>query len=92
MRAGSLVECVDDTGEKDKRCLYPVKNVIYTIREIRKSPDVGLAITLNEIVNDMRTCFGLEVGFRASRFRELLPPIANIEEHINENTLQPVTT
>lgn len=62
----------------------PIKGAVYTVREI--APSSG-GLFLEELVGYVDNCLG-EIPFRRSRFRELLPPIANIEEQIKENTLE----
>ena len=94
MKVGSLVECVDnDFDDIEDVCIVPKKGSIYHIREIYSDSD-GDFVTLEEIVNppikylDGYIRFG-EPQFDIDAFRELLPPIANVEQHIKENTLEP---
>jgi len=99
MKAGSLVECVDTnfgiqrTHNEPQGMIFPNKGVIYTVRHIFHLRDGRSGLTVNEIDNSRLKRFTpskLEPAFNAKNFRELQPPIANIEEHINENTLEPV--
>jgi len=94
MKVGSLVELIDDSNWRNiAPAIFPVKHVIYTVRLIECHPVTkGIFILLDEIHN--RNYIGnaasdMECGFRIDRFRELLPPLANIEQHIKENTLEP---
>lgn len=89
MRVGSLVECVKQFvshptyGEK-----FPVLGKVYTVRDIVMYNEASLL--LEEIVNPkyLYQQGVTECCFFIDNFRELLPPISNIEEHINENTLE----
>ncbi len=90
MKIGSLVELVDDNWTRPawNNEVLPVKDIIYTIRSIEKTNE-GAFIRLEEIVNPIYRYLN-EVGetqFGIAKFRELQPPIANIEEHINLNSL-----
>jgi len=96
MKVGSLVQCVGNQGLKN--VAPPDLTAIYTVREIR-TPEykrtlgvtsTKIGILLEEIVNPSHPLYGEEFGYLSHRFREVQPPIANIEEHINENTLEPV--
>lgn len=96
MKVGSLVELVNDNWSIGFHSFYcnnittfPVKNKTYTVRDIFTLLG-STAIVLEEIQNTGCELSGLEEAFMIERFRELQPPIANIEEHINENTLEPV--
>jgi len=93
MKAGSLVECMDNTttiSEKYKGmgAIYPKLKIVYTVREIRSDNNTLL---LEEVDNSHLIPFSernREPGFAIKRFRELQPPISNIEEHINLNSLE----
>jgi hypothetical protein len=93
MRVGSLVELVDDDWDiEDKMCneqcgvVYPVKNKIYTIR------DIDNGIRLEEILNPVLEYADgwAECRFAIERFRELMPPTSIELESILENELQEV--
>lgn len=90
MKIGSLVELVDDNWNKNglnRLVTFPVKNKPYVIREVVKIGS-GYGLLLEEIDNsglNMFTEGGAETTFDITRFRELLPPISNIEETINLN-------
>ncbi len=81
MKIGSLVELINDKwhtrpwlGE-----VYPIKGVIYTIREIRHVGGVG--VLLEEIINPtFPPPDDYEVGFKIERFRELQPPMHLADE------------
>jgi hypothetical protein len=101
MKVGSIVHLVDDRWEYFKSkssmgIIYPVKNKDYTVREILKGRGAlsGIdCIRLEEIVN--KTILYLDSGvleqaFQMYRFKELLPPISDIEETINANVAQSV--
>lgn len=94
MKVGSLVELIIEKWPfRDYKHLmtYPVKNKTYTIRGfITQGSQCGLYLEEidNSNVSDL-TDQNLEPAFHPGKFRELQPPIANIEEHINENTLTP---
>lgn len=95
MKVGSLVECVDTNWPTEILKVdtvfgfkLPVKGVICTIRDIRDQ----INILLEEIDNShlAHLCeLKIESGFHIKRFRELLPPMENVEEFVNENTLEP---
>jgi hypothetical protein len=90
MKIGSLVELVDTNfATRRHKITYPIKGVVYTVRFIEKLP-YGTGITLEEIVNPkVQTSDGFgECIFNINKFRELQPPIENIEEHINLNSLE----
>lgn len=94
MRVGSLVELVNNNWCNvpfhNPMCgiiNFPVKSTVYTVRSIVKMSG-ETAIILEEIRNDICKMTGFEEAFLITRFRELQPPIANIEEHIKENTLE----
>lgn len=95
MKIGSLAECIKNIGT-------PLElNKIYTVLAIHDNPIFKnilggtticdrVGILLVEIRNN--SVFHLtneEKSYNINRFREVFPPIENIEEHINENTLEP---
>jgi hypothetical protein len=98
MKPGSLVECINNSNMEIVKMGTP-----YTIRQILKKGEVmgnvgtHLIIIMTdavylEEVSEMMINIGvqnLERPFAIERFRELLPPIANIEEHINKEVLKP---
>lgn len=87
MKVGSIVELIDDTNWRNLApCKLPVKGVPYTIRGIIKWHD-GTGVYLEEIVNRNFLGSNTEGAFMVERFRELLPPIENIEKYIEENTI-----
>ena len=88
MQVGSLVELIDDNWNYSDR-IVPVKEVIYTVREL---PEDRIGILLEEIINKKEYCrfpsgkagYG-EPGFIIKRFRELQPPMKiSIDELIQE--------
>jgi len=86
MRVGSLVELVNDNWTYTTSAIYyPIKNKVYTVRDFTRE----CGIYLEEIVNPICPFLNSEPGWKTYRFRELLSPISNIEEHIQENTLEP---
>ena len=94
MKIGSLVELVDDNFNSFYNTISimngakkPVKNVAYTVRDIF-TIKADCLIRLEEIVNPLDKFIGMEGGYFIKRFRELQPPITNIEEHINLNSLE----
>jgi hypothetical protein len=93
MKVGSLVELVDDKWEDPfDGTITPVKNRIYTVRGLEGIDAIYLEEIINKIeplLDESNNIINGEVAFFIHRFRELQPPIANIEEHINENTLTP---
>lgn len=99
MKAGSLVECIDN---KEFPNFIQLKTV-YTVRDIYNSGDYIQSvpketyqvkypfIRLDEVVaQDVKMWHALLIDFPFPMkcFRELLPSIPNIEEHIKENTLE----
>jgi hypothetical protein len=96
MKVGSLVELVDDNWIElaEDGEIYPIIKIPYTIRNMQFDSS-GCGITLEEIINEpfhYAEGFG-ECNFDINRFRELMPPIENIEEYIKENVneLKPQT-
>lgn len=98
MKIGSLVECIQEPNIRDTHCplfgeKFPIKGSIYTVRCIETlhwKGKTATGITLYELKNPT-IIFGNGIGerfFRIELFREVLPPIANIEEHIKEQTLE----
>jgi hypothetical protein len=88
MKVGSLVKCVNNKGHHPY--WIPAKlDTVYTVRDINVCPIMGTTgVYLEEIVNETNPYTGHEYGYLISRFRELVPPIDNIEEHIEENSLE----
>lgn len=91
MKVGSLVKLIREVGEKEfDEEILPRIGPIYTVREI-----IGKRwkyIKLEEIVNPIFNYDGDigEAEFAMWAFKEILPPIENIEEHVNKNTLERV--
>lgn len=81
MKIGSLVECINNVGLRI--CAIPQKNTIYCVRGFNKAG----GIWLEEIENPLCHINGDEWGYLPNRFREVMPPVSNIEELINENIL-----
>ena len=99
MKVGSLVECIrtiPDFFYDGKKLIMPKVGKVYTVVEIGRFDNGSckgkICIYVDEIETQSIKWNGSieEIAFSISWFRELLPPIANIEEHINENTLDPV--
>jgi hypothetical protein len=83
MKVGSLVECVNDSHIRTPNVGREIKKGnIYTIRDIDGPPFYG--VRLEEIMSQILG--GRELFYRVERFREVVPPIASVEEHINQNT------
>lgn len=90
MQVGSLIGLVDDNWENkeaipyflSKGVRFPVKNVVYTVREF----DGDEYIRLEEIVNPkMQFIDGYEeISFIKKRFRELQPPMTISIEQFNQ--------
>lgn len=78
MKVGSLVELINDKWIDLPLSFetYPVKGVIYTVRDIEEFKD-GVYIRLEEIINPKYKSYDFygECQFNADKFRELLPPI-----------------
>ena len=100
MKVGSLVECIDNKAFPNWISL----KTIYTVRDIYNKGDYVESIPPNvydlnypfirveEVVAQnvkMKHALLIDFPFPMNKFRELQPPIANIEEHINVNTLTP---
>jgi hypothetical protein len=105
MKIGDHVELIDDNWRgyfiinlqkwKPNNMKYPVKGVVYTIRDIGTHLSTagnahGIpALLLEEIRNECHPATGNEVCFQARRFRKLdLPP--SIEQEIKELLEEPV--
>jgi hypothetical protein len=87
MTTGSKVICIDDSFPGPLRKLYtalPVKGETYTIRSVYPARSIAfpskpgaadgeIGVLLNELINppDPRSKYGLELGFKAERFREI---------------------
>ena len=95
MQPGSLVEVVKDNwkvknGKWYELVTFPVKGVIYTVREITDTKG-GVGIRLEEIVNHQfqfadvfsEPCFSIE------NFRELQPPM-DLTELIENSILETI--
>lgn len=97
MRVGSIVECIDNG--KYTLVIKPEKApATYTVREIIPKDTRRLmmpyfivfdmdSIYLEEIKN-VDVTPGFEFPYAMVDFRELLPPMENIEETINENVIE----
>jgi hypothetical protein len=97
MKIGSLVECVNSSYYEGLIKL----NVIYTITDIwakdkflcvykgERHYTKCACIFLAEVTTKGSLHPSIDCPFNINDFRELQPPIANIEEHIKENTLTP---
>lgn len=92
MKIGSLVECVETPHVKDPdyNAEIPTKGKIYTVRDVAKF-EVGIGVVVHELQNKpylFRDTGIMEPYFPIKIFRQVQPPIANIEKHIKENTLE----
>jgi len=98
MQNQSLVECINNSGFEE----FVKLKTPYTIRKIIKKGtiistpfDIVAIITdgvyLEEVIapDIIIATVIFERMFPLQYFRELLPPIANIEEHINKEVLKP---
>lgn len=84
MKTGSLIELVDDKNWLNKApVILPVKNKIYTVREIFTYKGHA-AVYLMEIVSRPFLGDKVEAGFRLSRFSEIMPPMEISIEHFLE--------
>lgn len=86
MKAGALVELIDDNwAAGTSHEAYPVKDKIYTIRQIRHAPTdyYGVTILLEEITNPSNA-LGIEYGFIMRRFREIHYNASAISELLEE--------
>lgn len=87
MKIGSLVGCVDNIMTDD-RWITPKLETVYTVRDLNIDPLTGVGgLYVEEIVNGTNG-MGLELGYKLYRFRELMPPMENVEEYIKENSLE----
>jgi hypothetical protein len=92
MQPGSIVELQDDNWDANRFMYlvkqgftYPTKGRLYTVREHNNQ---GTGIRLDEIRNP-KIEFGagiMENSFNMKRFREVFPPVDNVEEWSNQNT------
>jgi|GEM_PF-4224128 hypothetical protein len=99
MKAGSLVQYIKGHSE-DKHLIIPDKNVIYSVRQVFPKLTFILrgvyaqadSIYLEEIINEPKyypfSKVYLEDAYMMESFREVLPPIEDIEQCVNENTLE----
>ena len=104
MKVGSIVECINNSQEKclQLNTPYTIREILPKGTQVRNSQEKLVSLTsvvtvrLEEIKHDEETIIMFskviffDVPFHIEIFRELLPPIENVEEHINENTLEPV--
>lgn len=99
MQPGSIVELIDDSFTESwvlkvakSGGRIPVKGVPYTVRQIRKSRHSDkTGILLEEIVNPKVPLYDdtpIEPGFVIERFRELMPPIQDVQQWVEQNTKQ----
>jgi len=95
MQPGSLVELVKDKWKVKNEMwfeviTFPVKGVIYTVREIVKT-STGTGLRLEEIVNyDFQFADGFsEPCFSVENFRELQPPM-DLTELIEESIIETI--
>lgn len=75
MKVGSIVECINDSGEMG--IVRPKKGKPYTVRDIGANickPGVE-GLRLEEIINGVHPHTGKEFAYYTWRFRELLPPM-----------------
>jgi hypothetical protein len=104
MKPGSIVHCIDDSkwsiwAKRTYSCL-PVKGEHYTVREVFSNiyhPDGTPGITLEEIRGEWShytTYYGVRVfmerHFKATRFKEVLPPFdieSELQQSKKESTL-----
>jgi len=89
MKIGSLVECTSQFDEIEDFEETPKVGKIYTVSSICKGR--WKYITLHEIKNPITEYESGGVGeaeFDIRGFKEVLPPLQNIEEHIKENILE----
>lgn len=94
MKVGSLVVAIEPTLGFSALGIQrgmPIKiGDVLTIREIGVTTFSKIPILMfEEIKNQINEQTGCEFGYHPERFRQLLPPISNIEIHIKENTLEP---
>jgi len=104
MKPGSNVRCIDDSKwsvwAKRTYSTLPIKGEYYTVREVFSNIyqyDGTLGITLEEIRGEWRhytTYYGVRVfmerHFKATRFKEVLPPFdieCELQQSIKESTL-----
>jgi hypothetical protein len=97
MKVGSIVECIDNSKFENKvklKTTYTVKQIIPEGQLVYKNGNLIVVATMTGIrleeVDGTITVFSvpIDIPFPMVNFRELLPPMENIEELINEN-LQP---
>ena len=73
-KVGERVLCVNNTPDPNHPLdinIWPKKGKIYTIRGIYVSNRGIPAVYLEEINNGINTLLGMEIGFKADRFRKL---------------------
>jgi len=91
MKVGSLVECIKDVSPSDRLkkmgCKPIYKGLTYTIRDIFHNliDQKQVLVTLVEVINPQNLIVCLETGYKIEHFWELLPPIDNVEQWVNEN-------
>ena len=71
---GQKVVCIDDSFRHinlPENFIPPKKDEMYTVREIYEHPNGVIAITVEEIINDIGPKLGREIGFNIDRFRPL---------------------
>lgn len=91
MKVGSLVECVMDFSKSSvsyEDCPNrPIVGKQYIIRDIVDWPN-GVFVRLEEIINPVPLGYAWEATFTIDGFRELMPPMEDVEEWINSNSLE----
>jgi len=99
MKAGSLVECIDNKSFPDfinLKTIYTVRDIYNTGDYIQSLPENIYQVKYSFIRVDevtaqnitMQYAVLIDFPFPMKCFRELQEPIANIEENINNNVLE----
>lgn len=88
MKIGSLVECINNSGDYGDLC-RPELNKAYTVKDFFLSTIRRVkCIRLEEITNRPNSITGIEYGYNIEYWRELLPPMeAEIKELLEEPQL-----
>jgi hypothetical protein len=92
MQIGSIVELINDNWGSSyiQGVTYPIKGKEYTVRGFTKNRDGDVFLLLEEIVNSPRIFHEgyIEPAFYVHRFKEKLMSYSDMEEYINQNSLE----
>ena len=81
MKVGSLVVCINNSNLSGKNVSIPIKDEVYTIRDVVDVPEKGIGIRLQEIINP-------ELHYKTRKGVILFECAFSIERFVEIQTLQ----